>query len=219
MASAPITLHGYQFSVYTRIVRIVLTEKGVDLGYVETDPFQDTAPARLLRLHPFQRVPVLTHGDFALYETAAITRYLDDIFPRPLLTPPAAKAAARMQQVIGIVDSYGYLSLVRQVFSNLVFRPAEGGQTDWSEVRTGLATAEKVLTALDQIAAEGLVPDADNVTLADCHLIPMVDYFLLTAEGKAMFRRYPALCGWWSRIGRRASVAGTRPHLSQIRPG
>jgi glutathione S-transferase len=39
---------------------------------------------------------VLQHGDFWLYETQAILRYLDRVLPQRPLTPPDPRRAARM---------------------------------------------------------------------------------------------------------------------------
>lgn len=112
----PVTVYGYQHSVYTRILRMVLEEKGVEYALIEVDPFGDHVPASYRRLHPFKRVPALVHDGFALYETAAITRYVDAGFDGPALTPGPARDAARMTQAIAIMDNYGYWPMVRQVF-------------------------------------------------------------------------------------------------------
>lgn len=66
-------LHGYKYSVYQRIVRMVLAEKQTAYRQVEVDPFGDLPPD-YHTLHPFGRVPVLVDGDFTLFETAAIAR-------------------------------------------------------------------------------------------------------------------------------------------------
>jgi glutathione S-transferase len=216
MRSASIRVVGYQFSVYTRVVKLVLAHKAEPYEYVEVDPFSPTLPQEYERLHPFRRVPVLIHGSFSLYETAAITRYLDATLPVPVLTPPAPDALARMTQVIGIVDSYGYRALVRQVFSHLVFRPLEGLASSDVEVKEGLQTSTCVLGSLETIAKEGLILDGATVTLADYHLAPMVDYFVRSPEGAAMLGDYPALVRWWGRISDRTSVQETRPDLSLV---
>ena len=83
----PLVLHGYRYSVYVRIVRLALAEKGVAYERVEVNPFAPDVPAAYLALHPFGRVPTLVHDDFALYETGAITRYLDRAFAGPALQP------------------------------------------------------------------------------------------------------------------------------------
>ena len=126
------------------------------MGYdrVEVNPFAPDVPAAYLALHPFGRVPALVHDGFALYETAAITRYIDRAFPGPALQPAEPKALARMDQIIGIVDSYGYWPMVRQVFSRRVFRPRLGQPADEAEIAKGLAAAAKVLAALEKLTAD-----------------------------------------------------------------
>src|SRR5215469_1352632 len=95
-----VTLHGFRYSVYVRIARLVLAEKGVAYASVEVNPFAANVPAEYLALHPFRRVPTLVYGDFALYETCAITRYVDEAFDGPALQPRDTRARARMAQVI-----------------------------------------------------------------------------------------------------------------------
>jgi len=78
-----VELHGYQYSVYSWIARLAIHEKGVGYNWVEINPFSANVPASYLALHPFKRVPALIHSDFAVYETSAITRYIDEILEGP----------------------------------------------------------------------------------------------------------------------------------------
>src|SRR5260370_17774608 len=149
----PLILHGYRYSVDVRIARLVLAEKGVAYDQVEIDPFAPAIPADYLALHPFGRVSALVHDGFVLYEPGGISRYLDRAFAGPALQPHEPRALARMDQVIGIIDSYAYWPLVRQVFSHRVFRPALGRPVDEAAVAQGLAAAAKVLGALEALAA------------------------------------------------------------------
>src|SRR5690349_1181910 len=126
----PLVLHGYHYSVYTRIARLALAEKGMAYERVEVDPFAPDVPASYLALQPFGRVPTLVHDGFALYETGAIIRYVDRAFAGPALQPTEPRALARMDQVIGIVDSYAYWPMVRQVFASRVFRARTGQPVD-----------------------------------------------------------------------------------------
>ena len=208
-----LVLHGYRYSVYVRIARLALAEKGVAYDRVEVNPFAPDVPAPYLALHPFGRVPTLVHDDFALYETGAITRYLDRTFAGPALQPNQHRALGRMDQIIGVIDSYGYWPLVRQVFSHRVFRPAIGQPADEAEVGRGLAGATKVLAALEALA----VPDAFLVgpalSLADLHLGAMIAYFAAAPEGAALLENYPRLAAWWTHLGRRPGFAATDPGL------
>src|SRR5262245_22222582 len=149
----PLILHGYHYSVYNRIARLALAEKGVAYERAEVNPFDPAMPAAYLALHPFGRVPTLVHDGFVLYETGAITRYVDRAFRGPALQPGEPRALARMDQLIGVIDSYGYWPMVRQVFSHRVFRAAAGRPADESEVTRGLAGSVKVLAALEALAA------------------------------------------------------------------
>jgi glutathione S-transferase len=203
----PLVLHGYRYSVYLRIVRLVLAEKGVPYERVEVNPFAPDVPASYLALHPFGRVPALVHDGFALYETGAITRYIDRAFGGPALQPTEPHALARMDQIIGIVDSYGYWPMVRQVFSHGVFRRRTGQPVDASEIARGLAASAKVLAALEPLVAD------DGVSLADLHLGAMTAYFVLASEGATVLRQYPRLAAWWARLSARPSFANTDPGL------
>ncbi|MFO1087681.1 MAG: glutathione S-transferase family protein [Reyranellaceae bacterium] len=208
-----LVLHGYQYSVYNRIARLALVEKGVGYDRVEIDPFALPVPRAYLDLHPFARVPTLVHDGFVLYETGAITRYVDRAFPGPALQPTAARALARMDQIIGVVDSYGYWPMVRQVFSHGAFRPAAGRPTDATEVQAGVAEATKVLAALEALAAPDEFIAGDRPSLADFHLGAMVAYFTLAPEGVALLQGYPRLAAWWDHLRRRPSFAATDPGL------
>jgi len=209
----PLVLHGYRYSVYVRIARLVLAEKGVAYDRVEVNPFAEDVPADYLALHPFGRVPTLVHDKFVLYETGAIARYIDRAFPGPALQPPEPHALARMDQVIGVVDAYGYWPMVRQVFSHRVFRPAVGRPTDAAEVAQGLATSAKVLAALEALASSEAFLVGPEASLADFHLGAMMAYFTAAPEGADLLTRHPRLAGWWQRLSQRPSIAATDPGL------
>ena len=209
----PLVLHGYRYSVYVRIARLALAEKGVAYDRVEVNPFAADVPAAYLALHPFGRVPTLVHDDFALYETGAITRYLDRSFAGPNLQPHSPRALGRMDQIIGVVDSYGYWPLVRQVFSHRVFRPAIGQPADEAEIERGLAGAAKVLAALEALAAPDVFLVGLTLSLADLHLGAMISYFAAAPEGAALLQSHPRLAAWWRHVSRRPSFAATDPGL------
>jgi glutathione S-transferase len=208
-----LVLHGYEYSVYLRIARLALHEKRLAYERVEVNPFAPEVPASYLAMHPFGRVPTLVHDGFALYETGAITRYLDRSFAGPVLQPTAPKALARMDQIISIVDSYAYWPMVRQVFSQAIFRPRARRPGDAEEIARGLAAAPKVLAALEALAADGPFLVGSDLSLADLHLGAMIAYFVLAPEGLALVERQPRLATWWRRLSTRPSMVATDPGL------
>jgi glutathione S-transferase len=204
-------LHGYHLSVYLRIARLALVEKGLAYERVEVNPFASDVPASYLELHPFGRVPVLVHDGFTLYETAAITRYVDRAFAGPPLQPVEPRALARMDQIVGVVDAYAYWPLVRQVFAHRVIRARGGQPTDEAEIAQGLVGASRALGALEKLADGEPFLVGPAVSLADLHLGAMTAYFVQAPEGAAMLALYPRLAAWWRSIAARPSFAATDP--------
>ena len=210
----PVHLHGYRYSFYTRTARLVLLSKQVEHRTIEVDPFAELSEA-YLRLHPFGRVPVLTHGAFSLFETSAITRYVDRAFEGLSLQPEGAAASARMDQVIAVVDAYAYWPMVRQVSSHAFFRPFFGEQSSREEVDAGLEASGKILSFLDDVAEEGEVLTGRDITLADCHLAPMMDCFVRAEEGKAALSAHSALRRWWDQVSVLDVLKATDPFTGQ----
>lgn len=204
-------LIGFGDSVYCRAVRIAMHEKSLSYAYLELNPFEPEGQTVLRDHHPFGRVPILRHEGFTLYETVAILDYLDAIAPMPALRPVDARAAARMVQVQSIADCYLYRPLVRQAFSHSVYRPYLGLTADPEEAMRGLTAAEQGLDALEAIATEGLVLNGRDLTRADCHIAPMIEYFVLAPDAAALLTARPALAAWFSAIETRAAVVATRP--------
>jgi glutathione S-transferase len=208
-----VELYGYQYSVYSWIARLALAEKGVGYRWIEVDPFADDVPDSYLVLHPFKRVPALVHDGFQLYETGAITRYLDEAFPGPRLQPADPRGRARSTQIITIVDRYAYWPLVRQVFSHRIFRPRFGRPSNATELEKGLQAAPVVLAALERIAPDTAYLCGAALSLADIHLAPMIGYFAMADEGGALLEQQPKLSRWWSTMSLRAGYRATMPRL------
>ena len=206
-----LTLIGYRYSVYTRIVRMALIELGLQATYVEANPFAATLDPVLAAHTPFGRVPVLRHDAFTLTETAAILGYLDGLGNRASLVPEPGQSAARMTQVIGIIDAYGYEPMVRQVFSHGSKQPAMADENDQTQVTTELQSSLPILGMLESISAEGLVLNTRDLTLADIHLAPMIDYFVNVPEGAKALAAHGTLDAWWKWMENRPSLRATDP--------
>ena len=207
----PLVLFGLERSVYTRIARLVLEEKHVPYQLQEVDIFgANGVPQEHRERHPFGRVPVLQHGDLVLYETAAIARYVDEAFPGPSLQPSEPRARARMQQIIGVLDSYAYRPMVWGVFVQRVRVPLTGGTSNEPEIASSIALAATCLSALEHLSSGGpfLVPP--RLSLADLHAYPILRYLSLAPEGSALLAKHPSLNSWLELMQSRPSVSRTR---------
>ena len=78
-------VYGFPRSTFVNIVRLILTHKDVAYSFHDLEPVMGKPDH--LALHPFNRVPILRHGDLTVYETSAIAAYVDEAFDGPRLTP------------------------------------------------------------------------------------------------------------------------------------
>jgi glutathione S-transferase len=208
---ATVDLFGLERSVYTRIARLALEEKGVAYTLHEVEIFGPAGvPPEHRRRHPFGRIPVLRHGDFELYETIAITHYVDEAFEGLALQARTPESRARGNQIIGLLDSYAYRPMVWGVFVERISAPASGRRPNENRIAASMLAAEPCLAELTRLARFEPFLLGSELTLADLHTFPMLRYFVLTADGRGAVARYPALQTWMETMDSRASVVRTR---------
>jgi glutathione S-transferase len=163
------------------------------------------------QLHPFGRVPAIEHGDFKLYETQAIVRYVDALFADPPLQPRDAQAIGRMNQIIGINDWYLFPQVARViVFERIVAPFLFGKQPNLDAIAAALPDAERCLGELNRLLGRNEHLAGPQFTLADVLLAPQVYYLAATPEGAALLSGTP-LRDWLDRVGERASLRATLP--------
>ena len=207
---ATLTLWGFDGSTYVRTVKMLLAEKGV--GDYEQVPVNVLAgepkSAEHLERHPFGKVPVLDHDGVRILETSAITRYLNDVLPGKSLIPATPKDRARMDMVIGLIDSYGYGALIGGVAAYHLFPDFVGGQNDAARTK-GIEDGRKVLAlAMQTRAASPFI--AGELSLADLYLAPIAAYLSMTPDADALFD-VRGFGDWWDRVQALASFKATRP--------
>jgi glutathione S-transferase len=203
-------LWGFDGSTYVRTIKMLLAEKGftafdqVPLNVLEGEP---KTPAHLER-HPFGKVPVLDHDGMRILETSAIARYLNDILPGPSLIPATPKDRARMDMVVGLIDSYGYGALVGGVAAYHLFPDFVGGQNPALRA-SGTENGRKVIAlAMKTKGASPFI--AGDLSLADLYLAPIAFYVSLTPDHAALCE-VDGYAAWWAKIQALPSFAATQP--------
>ena len=212
--AAPV-VYGPAYSTYARTARLALEEKGVEYKLEEVDILQGAgqSPAHLAR-QPFGKVPAFEHDGFRLYETGAVSRYIDEAFPGPKLQPADAKRRARMAQFISVSDSYVYPNFIGKVVWQRLVVPLLGGTADDKIVSEAMPMVEKTVAALEALVdSAGPFLCGPEISLADLHLAPVMAYFSATPEGKKLLSGSPRLNRWWQAISTRPSVVKTQPQL------
>lgn len=205
-------IHGPNFSSYVRTVCLALIEKNTEYDLVEVNILTGahTAPDHLAR-NPFGKVPSFTHDGVTIYETSAIIRYIDRAFHGPSLQPAAPKTAARCDQVISIIDSFGYGAIIGKLVWQRMVMPMLGGTPDDAVVEGALPMVKTCLGEFDRLLAAGPWFGGSALSLADLHLAPVFAYMMGTAEGRDLASALPGLSAWWSRMSALPSMAKTQP--------
>jgi glutathione S-transferase len=207
-----IVVHGVPGSPFMRAVLIALEEKRAAYRVSALSPGAMREEAHR-KLHPFARVPAIEHGDFKLYETQAILRYIDAVFPDPSLQPDDGEAIGRMNQIMGINDWYLFPKVARViVFERIVARVLFGKSPDEAAIAGAVPDARLCLGELNRLLADNAYLAGPDFTLADVLLAPQLYYVAATREGAALLEGTP-LHAWLDRVGQRPSLQATLPPL------
>jgi glutathione S-transferase len=200
-------------SSYTRVVRMVCEEKGIDYTLTEAR----LGSPEVCAIHPFGKMPVLRHGDFTLCESKAIATYLDRAFPGPALTPEDPMLAARMEQWVSLINTVMDPTLVRTYLFAYAFPKTADGAPDRAIIDAVLPKVRQQLGMLDQAVAAESHLAGDRLTLADMFILPILHYLKLLPESGQMLAPGTALGGYLDAHAVRASYASTVPPLGPPR--
>lgn len=196
-------------SPYARAVLATLEEKRVDYRLSPLAPAGIKSEPHLSR-HPFGRMPAVEHDGFRLYETQAILRYIDRIFPGPSLTPADPKAAARMDQVMNINDWYLFQGVANVIVFHRVIGPRLlGVAPDEAAIAAAMPQAYVVFGEFAQLLGSQPCFAGDQLSLADLMVAPQLDFFAGTPEWAPLTANKPNLLAWLDRMNRRASMQAT----------
>lgn len=177
--STSVVLYGPAVSSYVRTARMTCIEKGIP------HTLEPLEAADHEKLHPWSRVPILRHGDVQLYETSAITRYLDESFDGPSLQPSTAYGRAVMEQWISAMNCYIYDAVIRNYALKYVLPKFRGEEVDRAQVEAGVPGMQRNIQRLDT-AYEGKTWIAgERLSLADLFVAPIAATVAMFPEGRA----------------------------------
>ncbi|SIT30063.1 glutathione S-transferase family protein [Achromobacter sp. MFA1 R4] len=160
--------------------------------------FRATTDPAFLRLNPNAMVPVLRDGDFVLWESNSIIRYLAGEHGGSHLYPAAPKPRARVDQWMDwqATDlnrswSYAFMALARQSPAHQDAGAIEASCQDWA----------RYMRILDQRLAEtGAHVAGEAFTLADIPVGLSVNRWFETPFDKPAL---PAVAAYYDRLAKR----------------
>lgn len=200
---ATLTFHSMADSAYLWTAMLAADEKRVDY---DLSPLVLGSEAHL-RLHPFGKMPVMQHGEIILYETLAITHYIDRAFDGPPLQPADTLGQAEVLRWISQVNAYVFPVMNRFVKERLV-RPAWGFAADPSFLASARDPLRLQMRLIGEAVAEGGYLVGSHFSLADAYLLPHLLFFGRTPEGAALLSATPAAETWLRRMTARSSFVG-----------
>lgn len=198
-------LYGTANSPYTRIVRVLAAELGLE-PELRPMAWRET-PDALFALNPTGRVPVLVDGTRRVTDSRVICAYLaqhPQARPAPDLRLPGGSTRWDEEGLVtlayGILDSGGVLR---------VFRDPPAVTHPYLE-RSGRRIGTS-LAAIDQRCAGGHLVEAGTFGLAEIAVLTAVD--AMAATGLAALEQYRQLQGVRERWRDRPSLAATAPRF------
>ena len=197
---------GVPFSNYVRSIRMLCEEKGVAYKLTPSRPHTP----EVLAIHPAGQIPVMRHGDVALFETKAIATYIDKAFPGPKFISEDAVGAALVEQWV----SYGNAKVDKWIMREFVvpqafFDKAKG--PDMAKVNAAVPEIEKCCAALDKAVAKTGYLAGNSITFADMLVLPMIMTAQAFPLGKEIVPKYKTLMAYATKLTERASWRNTTP--------
>ena len=203
---ADLEIIGVPFSNYVRSIRMLCEEKGVTYKLTPSRPHTPEVTA----IHPAGQIPVMRHGDVALFETKAIATYIDKAFPGPKFIPDDAVGAALVEQWV----SYGNAKVDKWIMREFVVPQAFADKVkgpDMAKVNAAVPEIEKCCAALDAAVAKSGYLAGKNLSFADMLVLPMIMTAQAFPLGKEIVPKYKTLMAYASKLTERASWKNTTP--------
>ena len=201
------TVYGTPRSTYVRTVRLLLESAGTDYNLKEIDIFNgENKSADYLAKNPFGKVPTLEVDGELVYETTAITDYLNTVFAGNKFSPSDSLHQARMRQIMAIVDSHLYSPAILSIVIQRLIVPSQGGKTDEDNVKNAVAPAQTAVEAIESLTVGSPYLLGSEMSIADFYLIPVFTYLSQTPEFDSITAQAPKLRTWWDEVTKLPTV-------------
>ncbi len=182
---------------------LALLEKGLPFRKVQVDLFGgEHKQPPFGNITPRRQVPTLVYGEgdqaITIYESVAITQFIDDMHPQPPLMPPVSTPALRAKALMRLAEFQQKLD-PKNIFGSVVFRK-----------QTREQLGERVDALLEELSRwNGYVGNGpflcgDQFTLADIAVFPLLMHF--EAIGYDFAKHTPSLFAYMNQCKARPSV-------------
>ncbi|KAJ3702025.1 hypothetical protein LUZ61_005730 [Rhynchospora tenuis] len=191
----------------TNVARVLVCLEEVGAEY-EIVPMNMAAgehktPAHIVR-HPFGKIPALEDGDFAIFESRAISRYILHKYKSKLLLEDDIKKAALMDAWLDVeYGLFGPLAFV--IIRNLIVNPMRGEAIDQQAVDASVEKLKEVLEVYETRLSQYKYLAGDFISFADLSLFAST-YYLISQTHGPLYDLFPHVKAWWEAIMARPSI-------------
>lgn len=192
-----IIIYSYRRCPFAMRARIALHEKKLHFQVIEED--LKNFSEKLRSLHPEAKVPVLTHGDRVIYESAIITEYVDDLpSQEPRLMPELAGEKAEVRLWTYWCNTQFKLDLDKFKYGTARFSEADC-----------VGAKERLMVHLHKLEdklskSKWLV--GDSFSLAEVHIFPFVRQLSRIQPSPEFLAEFKSVVRWRDEIAIRPSV-------------
>lgn len=202
----PIVIYGNAGSGCTQRVLLTLAEKGIEAELISIDMStgQHKSAEHVAR-HPFGVIPAVEIDGFAMYESRAIARYIEDTRGGPALVPADRRGRAMMEKFISVEYSYGTPG-TSKIFFQKVINPMMGWPLDEAAFEKGRAEIARLFDVLEETFATNAWVAGDSFSLADIFFMPGI-FSLDLGKQADLYETRPNVAVWVGRLKARPSWA------------
>jgi glutathione S-transferase len=136
-------------------------------------------------------MPALKLGENSIYETSAILRYIDEVYPGPALLPADPLARAKAEQWISAFNAYLDKPFVRDYVLSYLFPSGPEGKPDRARIEGAVPAIRKGLAALEAAYADRDYLAGEALSLADIIIAPAIASVGLFPEGADLLGASP----------------------------
>lgn len=198
---ASIKVYGSPYSTATMRVTATLYEKQIEFEFVNINLKNgEHKKEPFISLNPFGQVPAFEDGDLKLFESRAITQYINNEYADKgtKLTSNDSKKIAIMG-VWSEVESQHFDQVASKLVWELGIKSLFGIPLDPIIVEENEAKLDSILDVYEKRLSESKYLGGDSFTLVDLHHLPSLHY-LMKSQSKKLFESRPHVSAWVADI-------------------
>lgn len=204
MSSSSYKVHGGPLSTCTQTVLATLEEVGAsyELNLVDALKGDSHTPEYVAKFNPFGQIPALEDGDFILFESRAIARYIATKHGAESLYPSEPRKRALIEQWLSVNQSNN--GPIFAAFLEYFVGPVRGLTPSADRIPEFKDKMAPYLTILDAQLSKTPYLAGENYTLADLSFVSMTRAVVNFCPGfEDTFDIYPSLKRWWADVTQR----------------